>query len=134
MPKGYDIRTKATVRDGIVLDRLMEGETRVVEYQPGNGSRYVLVITKVARPTSTSKLRGALGTGDERDTYLVAKINAGHGAAMLVGGVDHFLHYGTVAEKLKVGLSDGVVLAELLGGLLGLRHLTCAEFEELEEA
>ena len=134
MPKGYGIRTKARVRDGIVLERLLDTGTRVVEYQPGNGTRYVLVITRLTQPQSTAELRNALGTGDERDTYLVAKLNAGRGTAILVGGVDHFLHYRTVAEKLGVGLSDAVVLAELIGELLGMLHLTCAEFEALDEA
>jgi hypothetical protein len=134
MPKGYDIRTKATVEDGIVLDQETGYPyTRVVEYQPGNGTRYVLAITRVATPTSSAKVCGALGTGADRDTFLVAKLNAGQGTAMLVGGVEHFLHFNSVQEKLGVGLSDAVVLAELIGELLNLRHVTCEQFEELEE-
>lgn len=136
MPKGYDIRTKATVREGIVLDESVgePHDTRIVEYQPGNGTRYVLVITELAGPYTDERVRYALGTGNERATHLVAKLNAGAGTAMLVGGVDHFLHYTSVMEKLGVGISDAVVLAELLGELLNLRHMTCAEFEALEEA
>ena len=135
MPKGYDIRTKATVREGIVLDQETGYPyTRVVEYQPGNGTRYVLVITRVATPTSRAEVRDVFGTGDERDTFLVAKLSAGAGRAMLVGGVDHFLHFDSVQEKLGVGLSDAVVLAELIGNLLGFPHMTCEEFEALEEA
>lgn len=135
MPNGYDIRTKTTVQEGIVLDQETGYPyTRVVEYQPGNGTRYVLVITRVATPTSCKEVRNVLGTGDERDTFLVAKLNAGQGTAMLVGGIDHFLHYGLVQEKLRVGISDAVVLAELLGNLLNLPHFTREQFEALEEA
>jgi len=130
MPKGYDIRTKSTVEEGIVLDSLDSfHKVRIVEYQPGNGTRYMLVITRVAEPASSSELRNALGTGDQRDTYLVAKVNGGFGTAMLVGGVHHLLHYSSVQEKLGVGLSDAVVLAELIGNLLNLKHVTCEEFE-----
>jgi hypothetical protein len=135
MPKGYDIRTKATVQEGIVLDQETGyfHYTRVVEYQPGNGTRYVLVITRVATPTSRAEVRDVFGTGDERDTFLVVKLNAGQGTAMLVGGVDHFLHFNSVQEKLGVGLSDAVVLAELIGTLLNMKHLTCEQFEALPD-
>lgn len=134
MPK-YDIRTKATVEEGIVFneaDSLNYGKVRIVEYQPGNGTRYVLVITRVAEPATSPEKRDKLGTGGEVATYLVAKLNAGAGTAMLVGGVKHFLHYSSVQEKLKVGISDAVVLAELIGTLLGMPYMTCEEFEARE--
>jgi hypothetical protein len=133
MPKGFDIRRKATVQEGIVFHHVDSfNKVQVIEYQPGNGTKYVLVITRITEPASPSELRDRLGTGGERDTYLVAKVNGGYGTAVLLGGVNHYLHFNTIQEKLGCSISDAVVLAELLGQLLDMPHMTCEEFEAEE--
>jgi hypothetical protein len=133
MPKGYELRTKPTVEDGIAFidTDSTKGGRQVVEYQPGNGTRYVLVITKVTnRGSVDSEARDILGTGDATDTYLVTRLRGDQGHSMLVGGIEHSIHYKAVQTKLGCGLmSDAVVVAELIGYLLNMPHVSCEEFE-----
>lgn len=80
------------------------GNATVVEYQPGNGSRYHLVVTNLRE----------VGAG-----LVVALMTEGHGTCMTVMPGAGYLAASYVREKLKVGLGDSVVLAELIAHLTG---------------
>lgn len=128
MPKGYDIRTEKTVEAGIVRDTATGNGVQLVEYIPGNGTRYVILITPLSGFNEEEK--GVLGVGTQTASYLITWVNRDC-RSMKIGGLpNRFLFHGYVSEKLTTSIADGVVLAELLGHLLGIKHQTCEEFEE----
>lgn len=82
------------------------GNTTVLEYQPGNGSRYIIHLTDLR------------SMGGHR---VFALMTEGHGTCMTVMPGAGYLASGYVREKLKVGLGDSVVIAELIAHLTGRR-------------
>lgn len=97
------MRTK-TLPDGI-KSRTQCGNTTVINYQPGNGTLYLIHLTDLR----------AIEDGG----YTVALMTTGHGTCMTVADTGGYLSPGYVAEKLKVGKADAVVLAEIIAHLTG---------------
>jgi hypothetical protein len=97
------MRTK-TLPDAI-KSRTQCGNTTVINYQPGNGSLYIIHLTD---------LRAMEG-----GVYTVALMTTGHGTCMTVADTGGYLSPGYVAEKLKVGRGDAGVLAEVIAHLTG---------------
>ena len=65
-----DLRTKPTVQDGIVLQE--KNGSQIIVYEPGNGTRYTLVITPITSFGFTFKARDALGLGHRFNGFVVA--------------------------------------------------------------
>jgi hypothetical protein len=109
-------RTK-TVEQGIVL-RAALNESLFIEYQPGNGTRYPLLITPIHDfPTEA---RSRMGAGREPPTgrELMVTLFRDEYRTVLVGGF--FLAPSYLQEKLGVGEVDAVIIGELLGHLYGV--------------
>jgi hypothetical protein len=122
----YDLRTKP-IEAGLAHE-ILGGDTRVIDYQPGNGTRYVLTVTDLSLQPQSSK--AVLGYDRAKGLFLVTRMGRGHDAAMLVAGQ---VHWKAVREaKLAVGVSDAVVLAEVIGYLTGFESMSCEEFEKKE--
>ena len=81
------------------------GQSTSIEYQPGNGTRYKFILID--------------NTKTEDGCYFVALVTLGHGTCMTVMPGAGYLSPGYVAEKLKVGHGDAVVLAEIIAHLTG---------------
>lgn len=79
----------------------------VLEYQPGNGTRYVLQITYLAGDPSLDNV-------GLNDMYTVALLTSGCGACMTVRAGGGYLSPGYVGEKLKLGFHEARVLAEII--------------------
>jgi hypothetical protein len=112
-----DLRTKPTVEDGLKLFEEEVTRSMVVDYQPGNGTRYCLSIVDTRGFSDDANHwmgfeKGATG-------WIVTDLNARR--AMVVNG-DGFLAAGYIMEKLGCYESDAYVLAELLGKLLGREY------------
>ena len=97
------MRTK-TLPDS-VKSRTQCGNTTVLNYQPGNGTQYKFILID--------------NTKTEDGCYFVALVTLGHGTCMTVMPGAGYLSPGYVAEKLKVGKADAVVLAEIIANLTG---------------
>lgn len=110
-----DVRTKATVEDGITLHDTA-GPAQIIDYQPGNGTRYRLSIVDTSELSDDTNVW--LGFGRKNTGWIITYLN-NRGYAMVIGRNDKFLSAHYVQEKLRCGLSDAFVLAELLGKLLG---------------
>jgi len=84
----------------------------VMEYQPGNGSRYVIMFTRV--PPAACE-----GVGCMRGSWLVALPDgAGQGHCAVFAG-SGYLDPSYVAEKLHLGnRDDALVLTEIIGHVL----------------
>ena len=81
------------------------GQSTTVEYQPGNGTRYKFILID--------------NTKTEDGCYFVALVTVGHGTVMTVMPGAGYLSPVYVAEKLKVGKADAVVLAEIIANFTG---------------
>lgn len=100
------------------------GPVKLFEYCPGNGTRYVLLVTDVSK-MSDEALKHMGRSGDR--CYVVSHLNGGAGHSMTVGGGD-FLHYNYVREKLKVNEVDAVVIAEIVAFMCQLKAVSCEEY------
>lgn len=140
-----ELRKKAKITDGILLltrtvvtpprgmsavfenvpisEIQLPGQTQLVEYAPGNGTRYVLVVADL---TSLGEDLQRIGRTKDEPCYLVAWVNGGSGKAMTVGS--GLLHHRYVREKLECSVSDAVVLAELIGWLCDVEAVSCEDF------
>jgi hypothetical protein len=104
-------RTEPTVRHGIKQDTT-DGNLRLVEYHPGNGSRYTIVLTKLPDRMCTK-------LGLQSGSFHISIVGGvGLGSSMTLGP-SGYLSVSYVAEKLKLSEPDASVLTELFGYLTG---------------
>lgn len=104
------LQTGATTGDGIVRYIIGAGDVKVVDYRPGNGTRYRVMISTV--PDEASELLGC-----KAGSVLVTLLGAG--SAMFATATNDCLAQEYVGEKLKLPLPDAIVITKLLGQLLG---------------
>jgi len=86
-----------------------------IEYQPGNGSRYKIILIDQTKA--------------EEGCYTVALMTAGHGTCMNIMPNGSYVSAAYVGEKLKVSNADAVILAELIAHLT---HRTAADASDPE--
>lgn len=120
----YDLRTKPSVPDGITFDQSVEN-VRLVEYQPGNGTRYQLAFTQLSALSGAPNLLGC-----QEACWVVSYLNQERCAILAPAG---FLHFTYVAQKFGCGASDAIVLAELIGFILGRAAVPCEEVTAIED-
>lgn len=110
-------RTKSSVAEGIAWSST-SGQTVFVEYQPGNGTRYPLLVTSY--PTGFGDGLGAkslklMGFGPADSVFSV--LNTANGRGWVFRDDPSLLAPSYVAEKLRCSMDDAYVIAELLGHL-----------------
>lgn len=118
---GIDVRTNKTVEEGIVKfglgERQIESAIQYVEYEPGNGTRYRLLIVN---------LKGTgLDEGPYRNGWIVTYLNSMR--SMIVVDDRGLLHFKHVMEKLQCGIADAVCLAEIIGYCTDHLYMTSEE-------
>jgi hypothetical protein len=86
---------------------IIRSNERLIEYQPGNGTRYLLLFLDCYWPEQDKKIFGF-----PENAVLVVWM--GHGQ-MWVQRNDALLHPNYVKEKLKCSEPDAYVLAEVIG-------------------
>lgn len=89
-----------------IKNQTSHGPVTVVEYQPGNGSRYEVHFTDM----------GAFN--HEVPRWTVSLLTVGSGTAMTLAEKG-YLDPSYVAEKLKVGMPDAIVLTQLISHVTG---------------
>lgn len=110
------MRTK-TIEDSIKAEHTAPANVTVIEYQPGNGTRYSIHITDMR-----AHLNGAppaVNAYAGHGAWYVALYTEGHGTCMLVADTGGYLAPAYVASKLKVSEGDAVVLAEIIARYTG---------------
>ena len=90
-----------------IKNQTSHGPVTVVEYQPGNGSRYEVHFTDM----------GAFNM-DGNPRWTVSLLTVGSGTAMTLAEKG-YLDPSYVAEKLKVGMPDAIVLTQLISHVTG---------------
>ena len=129
-----EYRTRSWDR-AIVAQHKLGGNVTLVEYQPGNGTRYgvtfVYVPKDIAGPEAPRSYINA-------PCWIVSL--ADMNCAMEVAESGNLLHWGYVAEKLSnrrrhpMGPADAVPLAELIGRITGRPVVSSAEQEQRDAA
>lgn len=116
-----DYRTKATVGAGIVEDRPLGSAGRLINYQPGNGTRYILLFNQVPAGAASETL-GLMGEPGWVVTWIHHRSRS-----HLVYSQRGFLHWSDAQEWFKTSKSDAVVLAEIIGHVTGIAASTLAD-------
>ena len=98
-----------------VVASYRNGPVTFMEYQPGNGTRYQIVISSFVNLSAEVTDR----IGCECDSVLVSLLNFPGVSPMIVKPNGGLLHYGYVMEKMKLGMGDAVAIAILIGWFLG---------------
>jgi hypothetical protein len=104
-------------KDSIKAAHTSPAPVTVLEYQPGNGTRYLIHVTDLR-----AHLNGAppaVNAYAGHGAYFVALYTAGHGTCMTVADTGGYLSPDYVASKLKVGEGDALVLAEIIAKYTG---------------
>lgn len=105
------MRTKPDVASGVRSDT-GPGTVRSVAYEPGNGTRYAVVLSEV--PPAHGVRAGTL----------VWVRNYGRGFQLEDGPVDYL----SVMRELRCSVFDAVVLAELIGWAMSRPATSVEEF------
>lgn len=111
-----DVRTKPTVEAGIVKEIAVSANVMLYDYQPGNGTRYVIMIMSV----ENMGMRRALAFGNHHG-WVVTHINGSEKTSMLLP------EYVQVTPDLidtELGVrnkSDAYVIAEFIADVCGLK-------------
>lgn len=127
------VRTRATVGECLVADSGWHKGFRLVDYQPGNGTRYVVAFQRVPFADSSSDSGVAVleRVGLPLEVAIVSWIHEGKCMALdLDGGV---LHWSYVQEKLRCNEPSAVVLAELFAFVLGRTAMTSQQWLQAKE-
>lgn len=115
-----ELRTKLTVEAGIVVDEVFgdDPRSRFIEYQPGNGTRYLVLFLRVNAGTSASR---SMGLGSDGGWYI--SFPQGRYRSFVLQP-DGFLATYYVADKMGAvsGSADAIVLAELIGHITDRDH------------
>lgn len=107
-----ELRTKPTVEAGIKFQQDQDHGSAVVEYQPGNGTRYLVVLADI-RDEEAARVLGCPCPATCFTFPLTGK-------SIILGWDDDILHWVYVKEKLGCSFPDAVVLTELLAHLLNI--------------
>ena len=115
-PVGLDVRTKTTIGEGIISRITYSIPTTIVEYEPGNGTKYVLSIQNVSPETALSYSVGLCGESG----WIVTHLNNTN-AKPMVGSYHGVLFPSYWADKANENLSDAYVIAELVANEFGIK-------------
>lgn len=114
-----ELRSKP-IADAILKNVPCVGATRVVEYQPGDGTRYELVFSDVGG--------GCCGSAN---AVLVTVVNFPRSPSMLVERDHGFLSPTYVAEKMGVSAPSAITLAEVIAHFTGREAYSPEEYRAL---
>jgi len=113
-----EIRTKP-IFAGIVRRSAYRPRCEVLEYQPGNGSRYVVAITNLSH--IGQDMKDALGRSNATRLYQISLLNGGSGRSTTIAlEPDEALDFRDLATRLMTSVPDSIALAELLGYVLNV--------------
>jgi hypothetical protein len=107
--KWYEPMSKTVPQSlNVISDR---GDIQVFDYQPGNGTRYVVSMTRIRDAEAGDVMGARLG-----DTHMLVLHNIGTRRAVFVGGDTQ---YYDLNEKLGIGNADCLVLLSLIRYMAG---------------
>ena len=123
-----DLRRKATIEEGIVYRERLEDGREVVEYEPGDGTRYLIIVSPLTGFSDTTC--GRVGIGKDQENVIVTLANNPGAVKSMVVSRGDFIAYDDVHKSLGFTMASSVTLAEFLGWLLGGSAWSCEEAQE----
>jgi hypothetical protein len=119
------LRTKPTVEAGIVFREAFPDGREVVRYEPGDGTRYILIVSPLDGFSECTHRE--VGLCYRWDNVIVTYASdPGDPHSMITHRGGH-IHYETVRERLKTTLASSITLAEVIAYVLGGTALSCDE-------
>jgi len=119
-----ELRDKPTVAEGIkTCERT--GMTRFVVYEPGNNTRYRLLITSTFE--FSSEARQDLGVSNG---YVVSF--PGSILRTIIYSAGSYLASSSFCSNVGCSLAEAVVLCELLAYLTDCQAITCEKYREIK--
>jgi len=116
-----DLRTKDSVEAGISLDK-KQGNMRLIEYRPGNGRTYNLLISHLC-DLKENDIQQALGISDNSIlVYVLGKVGN------FTVNLDRPIDYKWVQQELNCSIIDAVVISELVGSLYNLKYISSLDY------
>lgn len=112
-PKELDIRTKPIEESVFEVCEWSTAST-VVDYQPGNGTRYVIQFTKLDKDMGHFYGLGRSGG------WMVTYMRGGYGTTMVLSSLKGIVFPGDTYGKLTENMSDAYVLAEYIAHFCGM--------------
>lgn len=111
----YDIRTKTV--EASTIQFIDHGDQKYIDWQPGNGTRYGLLFVKVAED---------IGKAESIGRWVITWVNP---QKTMFVGAKSYVHFSYVQEKMRVPVSDAIVIAEAIGLVLGIGSTTSYDFD-----
>jgi len=103
--------------------RVENGPVTLIDYQPGNGSRYTLTFTRI-EPGDGAAL---LGLARESGGYVVSYEQGETSQVFSLGGYVHWTYVRLIRRQ-----ADQLVLAEIIASIVGAEALTPEQYEQQE--
>ena len=102
-------------------------QCKILEYQPGNGTRYVIMFARVP-PAACERI------GSQKNSWLVSLPDGALAGRCMVLAGEGYLDPSYVAEKLNIKPNDDVlVLTEIIGHVLGRKTPSALDEEGYKE-
>jgi hypothetical protein len=114
-----DTRRKPIV-DSKAMDETYNTTVQVIDYQPGNGTRYLLQFIGVP----AGKVSAQLGFGTDAKGWLVTHLNGVPPHTMAIPEYKGVLFPWDVVEKMDMNPADAHVIAEFIAWNLGMEFST----------
>jgi len=89
--------------DTYIRKKVSQNGITVIDYQPGNGSRYELMFGHMPN----------LEDPDGPHTFFCARVNAGGGEVVL-HSINSYCHFTYVSEKMRIGDEDAKAIAHVI--------------------
>lgn len=125
-----ELRTKRSVRAGIMYVARSSSKVYIVDYQPGNGTSYLIQIVTI-KDNNTASMLG-LGSSSSPNPnhalgWIISRIN-GPGSSMVLSSTSYSLYPEYVMEKMNEQPADAYVIAEFIA------HYCKLKFKGIDKA
>ena len=122
-----NLREKETIEEGIQWREQNDDGSEVVCYCPGDGTRYVVIVSPIRFPDETLK---QMGLSREWENVLITLASDPGNARSLLTHRGAFIAYDWLKPKLDVTLASAITLSEFVGWLIGGKAWSCDEARE----
>jgi len=123
-----ELRTKATIEEGIQWREQNDDGSEVVCYCPGDGTRYVVIVSPI-KGYSDETLK-KMGLSTKWENVLITLASDPGNAHSLITHRGAFVAYDWLKPKLDVTLASAITLAEFVGWLIGGNAWSCDDARE----
>ena len=122
------LRTKKTIKEGIEWREKLDDGRESVCYCPGDGTRYVIILSPMTGYSEYTLIQMGLSSEDENFVVTLASDPGCVRSVITCRGA--FIAHDWIGSRLDVTLASSITLAEFLGWLLGGDAWSCDDARE----